>query len=57
VDASQKERFTKKDDSFYITEDKETGCKYLIYDYPYKGGITPLLKSDGTVDCPDSNSQ
>ena len=35
----------------YIVKDKETNCKYLEYSEDRKGGITPLLKSDGTPDC------
>ncbi|PAD70591.1 hypothetical protein CHH83_01970 [Bacillus sp. 7586-K] len=41
--------------SLYISSDNETGCKYLIYEGYKLGGITPLLKSDGTPDCGKNN--
>jgi hypothetical protein len=43
------ERFSHSD--MYITTDNKTGCKYLIYKDVNEGGLTPLLKSDGTPDC------
>lgn len=51
TEASREERFTVNDKALYITTDKETGCKYLLFDWNRVGGITPLLKSDGTPDC------
>lgn len=47
----KEERFTDYDNHFMMTTDKETGCKYLIYDWDRGAGITPLLKQDGTPDC------
>jgi len=44
-------RFTKSDMRLDITEDRETGCKYLIYDWDRRAGVTPLLNSEGTPDC------
>lgn len=41
--------------SLYISRDNETGCKYLIYERYKLGGVTPLLKSDGTPDCSKNN--
>jgi hypothetical protein len=50
--ASKKERFTSGyDNRLNISTDTKTGCKYLIFDWSHQGGITPLLKSDGTPDC------
>lgn len=53
--AEKESRFTNSDRYLVITTDKETGCKYLVYrEWSGQGmgaGITPLLKSDGTVDC------
>jgi hypothetical protein len=40
-----------KDDALKVYKDKNTKCKYLIYDGYREDGITPLLKSDGTPDC------
>jgi hypothetical protein len=52
VEASKESRFTETDGYLDITTDKETGCKYLIStEHNFGGGITPLLKSDGTPDC------
>lgn len=45
----EKERF---DDSHYsIIEDSETGCRYLEFNGINNGGVTVLMKSDGTPDC------
>lgn len=50
-ETSEEDRFTKNSHALYVTTDKETRCKYLVFDWSNKGGITPLLKSDGTPDC------
>lgn len=52
AEAGKQSRFTNYSGSHMeISEDTVTGCKYLVYSISNKGGITPLLKSDGTVDC------
>lgn len=53
VDAEKEARFTEHDNYLVITTDKETGCRYLIYDdfHSNNGGITPLLNSVGVPDC------
>lgn len=38
-------------DNLEISTDNETGCKYIAYLGYNRGGITPLLKIDGTPDC------
>lgn len=45
----EKDRFSNS--NYYIILDRVTGCKYLEYYNTYGGGVTPLLKSDGTPDC------
>ena len=35
----------------YIWRDQESGCAYLLTP---AGGITPRLRRDGTLDCPDA---
>ena len=39
------------DSGAYIIEDYQTGCKYLKHDGGNDGGLTILLKEDGTPDC------
>ncbi|MGD7047013.1 hypothetical protein FZC83_02095 [Rossellomorea marisflavi] len=51
VQANQKERFSSHNHMLSVSKDSETGCKYLILEWDKRGGITPLLKSDGTPDC------
>lgn len=55
TNAEKETRFTANDRYLFITEDKKTGCKYLVYreliGQGMGAGITPLLKSDGTADC------
>nr|BDD45846.1 hypothetical protein 6 [Bacillaceae bacterium] len=43
--------YKRQDYNISITTDTQTGCRYLIFDGDRRGGITPLLKSDGTPDC------
>lgn len=51
VEADKEDRFSRYDTQLKITVDKETDCKYVIWRDYQKGGITPLLKKDGTPDC------
>jgi uncharacterized protein YceK len=58
IEAEQNKRFNQvyNQDTLMIFQDEETGCRYLIFmDYISNGagagGMTPLLKSDGTPDC------
>lgn len=52
-DKQKDERFSSYSGStLSITQDSESGCRYIIYSHKSnKGGITPLLKADGTPDC------
>lgn len=34
-----------------VYEDKTTGCKYVALKTGYAGGLTNLLKEDGSPDC------
>lgn len=34
-----------------IIVDKETGCKYLFHKNGYAGGLSPLYKENGEIDC------
>lgn len=53
VEAEKEGRFNTYDEMLHITTDKETGCKYLIFNnyMSNTGGITPLLNKDGVADC------
>jgi hypothetical protein len=54
VEGKDKERFVYHntgDTNLYVVEDTETNCKYLQFEGYREGGITTLLKSDGTPDC------
>lgn len=58
AESKEDERFITKDTNnyeLYTIEDSETGCKYLQFEGDREGGITPLLKSDGTPDCSKEN--
>jgi predicted nucleic acid-binding protein len=49
---NNEERFTNEyNDNLHISTDTKTGCKYLIFEASNRGGITPLLNSDGKPDC------
>lgn len=54
-------RFSEHDDKLTITTDKVSGCKYivLLYDggYDGAGGITPLLRNDGTHVCTEKEER
>lgn len=43
---------------YRIATDQKTGCRYLVFDSisHEAGGITPLLKSNGTPDCPKTKN-
>lgn len=55
VEEPEEERgFSEYDRKLHITEDSGTGCKYIVYSWSDQGGITPLLKANGTPDCPET---
>jgi hypothetical protein len=41
-------------DNVFDYIDPKTGCRYLIYSAPNKGGITPAVKNETEWDCPDA---
>ncbi len=41
--------------SHYVVIDTETGCHYMAN--PQKGGITPRLKSDGSIYCESASKE
>lgn len=45
-----RERFGKMTD-LNIEQDSATGCKYVVNNQYRQGGMTVLLKADGTPDC------
>jgi uncharacterized protein YceK len=55
TNAGKELRFSKLNLYLNIVTDKETGCRYLVYREMIGNsggaGITPLLKSDGRIDC------
>lgn len=50
-ESQDKKRFNNYNQDLIITTDNKSGCKYIIFSGYNEGGITPLLKADGTPDC------
>lgn len=50
-DIKEQERFIGNVGSADIVTDTKTGCKYLFAQSGYAGGLSPLYKANGEIDC------